>query len=165
MNLDIFENKKNFPLFSNKSVSKIIIIVSTCLNEGAKTMEIRQCPFGVHSGDRFWEYTHLVREYNVICAGKGKNESVFKYEWGLRRKTLHHVLEDDWPEKTADFLRHHHWFPGERTSEKRAQKLHTDDMSLPRSGKWFWLAEANFPSGPTKSKRAWGRPMQPPSKT
>lgn len=95
MNLDIFENKKNFPLFSNKSVSKIIIIVLTCLNEGAKTMEIRQCPFGVHSGDRFWEYTHLVPEYNVICAGKGKNESVFKYEWGLRRKTLHHVLEDD----------------------------------------------------------------------
>ena len=42
MNLDIFENKKNFPLFSNKSVSKIIIIiVFTCLNEGAKTMEIR----------------------------------------------------------------------------------------------------------------------------
>ena len=39
MNLDIFENKKNFPLFSNKSVSKIIIIVFTCLNEGAKTME------------------------------------------------------------------------------------------------------------------------------
>ena len=53
MNLDIFENKKNFPLFLNKSVSKIIIIVFTCLNEGAKTMEIRQCPFGVHSGDRF----------------------------------------------------------------------------------------------------------------
>lgn len=41
MNLDIFENKKNFPLFSNKSVSKIIIIVLTCVNEGAKTMEIR----------------------------------------------------------------------------------------------------------------------------
>ena len=40
MNLDIFENKKIFPLFSNKSVSKIIIIVFTCLNEGAKTMEI-----------------------------------------------------------------------------------------------------------------------------
>ena len=37
----------------------------------------------------------LVPEYNVICAGKGKNESVFKYEWGLRRKTLHHVLKDD----------------------------------------------------------------------
>ena len=70
----------------------------------------------------------------VICAGKGKNESVFKYEWGLRRKTLHHVLEDDWPEKTADFLPHHHRFPGEITSEKRAQKLHTDDMSLPTSG-------------------------------
>ena len=41
MNLDIFENKKNFPLFPIKSVSKIIIIVFTCLSEGAKTMEIR----------------------------------------------------------------------------------------------------------------------------
>ena len=27
-----------------------------------------------------------------------------------------------------------HWFPRQMTSEKRAQKFHTDDMSLPRSG-------------------------------
>ena len=36
------------------------------------------------------------------------------------------------PEKTADILRRHHWFPREMTSEKRAQKFHTDDVSLPR---------------------------------
>ena len=30
--------------------------------------------------------------------------------------------------------RHHHWFPLETMSEERAQKFHTDDVSLPRSG-------------------------------
>ena len=31
-------------------------------------------------------------------------------------------------------LRRHQRFPREMTSEKRAQKIHTNDMSLPRSG-------------------------------
>ena len=35
--------------------------------------------------------------------------------------------------ETADISRRHHWFPGEMTSEKRAQKFHIDDASLPRS--------------------------------
>ena len=30
-------------------------------------------------------------------------------------------------------------FPRQMTSEKRAQKFHTDDASVPRSGKSFWL--------------------------
>ena len=38
------------------------------------------------------------------------------------------------PEKTADILRRYRWFPLEMTSEKRAQKFHSDDASLPRSG-------------------------------
>ena len=38
------------------------------------------------------------------------------------------------PEKIADISRHQHWFPRETRSEKRAQKFHTDDASLPRSG-------------------------------
>ena len=33
------------------------------------------------------------------------------------------------PEETAGTLRPHHWFPCEMTSEKRAQKFHTDDAS------------------------------------
>ena len=37
-------------------------------------------------------------------------------------------------EKTADIWRRYHWFPREMTSEKPAQKFHTDDASLPRSG-------------------------------
>ena len=37
------------------------------------------------------------------------------------------------PEKTVDILRRHRWFPREMTFEKRAQKFHTDDASLPRS--------------------------------
>ena len=40
--------------------------------------------------------------------------------------------------------RRHHWFPYEMTSENRMQKFHTDDVSLPGSGKHFLLAEANF---------------------
>ena len=43
----------------------------------------------------------------------------------------------------------YHWFPSQMTSEKRAQKFHTDDASLPRSGQCFWLVESNFPRGAT----------------
>ena len=44
------------------------------------------------------------------------------------------------------------WFPREMTSEKRAQKLYTDDASLPRSGWCYWLASANFQRGTTNQK-------------
>ena len=37
-------------------------------------------------------------------------------------------------EKTADILRLHYWFPRKITPEKQAQKFHTDDVSLIRSG-------------------------------
>ena len=43
-------------------------------------------------------------------------------------------------------------FPRQMTSEKRAQKLHIDDASLPRSGYCFWLVESNFPRGTTSQK-------------
>ena len=55
--------------------------------------------------------------------------------------------------KTADSWRCHHWFPGEMTSENRAQKFHTDDASLSRSGQCFWLVEANFPHRTINQKR------------
>ena len=38
------------------------------------------------------------------------------------------------------------WFSGEMTSEKRAQKFNTDDVSLPRSGECIWLAGEKFRS-------------------
>ena len=57
-----------------------------------------------------------------------------------------------WPEKTAYILPRHNWFPREMMSEKRAQKCHNDDASLPRSGQCFRLAEANFPRGTTNQK-------------
>ena len=38
------------------------------------------------------------------------------------------------------------------TSERREQKFHTDDASLPRSGKCFWLVESNFPRGTNNQK-------------
>ena len=32
----------------------------------------------------------------------------------------------NWPEKTVDIWRCYHWFPREKTTEKHAQKFHTD---------------------------------------
>ena len=55
-------------------------------------------------------------------------------------------------EKTADISRRHHWFPREMTSEKQAQKFHTDDATLLSSIKCFWLVEENFPHGTTNQK-------------
>ena len=49
------------------------------------------------------------------------------------------------PEKTADISRRHYWLPREMTSEKQAQKFHTDDATLLSSIKCFWLVEENFP--------------------
>ena len=49
------------------------------------------------------------------------------------------------PEKIAYISWRNNWFPCEITSDKRAQKFHTDDASLLR-GYCFWLAETNFPS-------------------
>ena len=37
------------------------------------------------------------------------------------------------PEKTAVISQRHYWFP-RMASEERAQKFHTDDVLLPRSG-------------------------------
>ena len=48
------------------------------------------------------------------------------------------------PDRTAVISRRHLWFSREMTSEKRTQKDHTIDASLPRTGQCFWLVEANF---------------------
>ena len=40
----------------------------------------------------------------------------------------------------------------QKTSEKRAQKFHADDVLLLRSGQCFWLVEASFPRGTTNQK-------------
>ena len=48
------------------------------------------------------------------------------HEFDLLEKPLSFMLtwENSW----------HHWFPGEMRSEKQAQKFHTDEASLPRTG-------------------------------
>ena len=43
--------------------------------------------------------------------------------------------------ETTHISQRHPWFAREMTSEKLAQKFHTDDASLPRSGQCFWLVE------------------------
>ena len=50
--------------------------------------------------------------------------------FGLRRRSSNLT----YPEKTADIWRPYHCFLRQMTSEKRAQKFHTDDASLNRSG-------------------------------
>lgn len=40
----------------------------------------------------------------------------------------------------------------EITSEKQAQKFHTDDASLPKSGYYSWLDKANFSRGATNQR-------------
>ena len=68
-------------------------------------------------------------------------------DWRRSTRFLVHSLK-----KTADTSRRHHLFPRKMTSEKRAQKFHTDDVSLHTSGWCFWLVEANFPRGTTNQK-------------
>ena len=55
-------------------------------------------------------------------------------------------------EKTADIWRRYHWFSRQMSSEKRAQKFHTDAASLRRSGQRFGLVKSNFPLVTTSQK-------------
>ena len=48
--------------------------------------------------------------------------------------------------------RRHGWFPCEMMSEERAQKFHTDDVSLPRSSRCFWLVMQRGKSASTNQK-------------
>ena len=42
----------------------------------------------------------------------------------------------------GDILQCHHWFHRKMMSVEQVQKLHTDDMSIPRSGSAFdWLKQ------------------------
>ena len=68
----------------------------------------------------YWNYWAF-RKWTVRSPGLIKTKSIITYK------------------KTDDISRCHHWFPREMTSDKRAQKFHTNDASLPRSGKFFWL--------------------------
>ena len=71
------------------------------------------------------------------------------------------------PEKTVDILRRYHWFPREMTFEKRAQKFHTDDASLPRFD-WMrrisdqspvWNFCARFSDVISRGSHRWRRQM------
>ena len=64
-------------------------------------------------------------------------------------QTLHYC---NLKKKTADISRPYNWFPHKMTSEKRPQKLHTNDVLVLRSGQCFWLAEVSFPRGTTNQK-------------
>ena len=55
--------------------------------------------------------------------------------------------------KTAEISWCYHWFPCEmKWNEEWVKKFHTDEMSLLRPGKGFWLVEAHIPCGFTNQK-------------
>ena len=53
--------------------------------------------------------------------------------------TQFHFKQHIYPEKTDNILWCQLWFLSKMTSEKQAEKFHTDDVPLPRSGELFWL--------------------------
>ena len=57
-------------------------------------------------------------------------------KWRYNVTKWHQLLRKP---KKADIWRRHQWFSWEITSGERAQKVQTDDVSLPRSGECFWL--------------------------
>ena len=59
------------------------------------------------------------------------------------------------PDRTAVISRRHLWFSREMTSEKRTQKDHTINASLPRSGQCFWLVEADFQPIRSTQTQSW----------
>ena len=69
---------------------------------------------------------HFKRPVREICAAA---RTLDRKRMNLDQ--LPHQSEQ--PEKTADVSRGRHLSPRKTTSEKRAQKFHTDDVSLPRS--------------------------------
>ena len=62
------------------------------------------------------------------------------------------------PEKTVDILRRYRWFPREMTFEKRAQKFHTDDASLPRFD-WMRQISNQSPVWNFCARHRWRREM------
>ena len=62
------------------------------------------------------------------------------------------------PEKTVDILRRYRWFPREMMFEKRAQKFHTDDASLPRFD-WMRQISNQSPVWNFCARHRWRREM------
>ena len=68
------------------------------------------------------------------------------FQWQLCNNKPNPSNFSSWPKNTADVSGSHHW------SGERARNFHTDDVSLPGSGRWIWLAEAHFPRGTANRK-------------
>ena len=67
-------------------------------------------------------FIFIKREYTLRGVGEQKS---FEKKTSLK------------PEEIVVISQRQLWFSREMTSEERAQKLHTDDVSLPRSGQCF----------------------------
>ena len=91
------------------------------------------------------------------CESYRMNDLIIKSEWQNVLYEFYYLSKSMGnisiqTQTLLDISWRHHWFLREMTSEKRAQKFHTDDASLPRSGWCFWLVESNFPRGTTNQK-------------
>ena len=65
-------------------------------------------------------------------------------------------ISNTYPEKTAEILRRHKRFPLEKTSDKRAQKYHTDD-AVDASSVWYFCAR--FSDVISRGNHRWPRKM------
>ena len=92
-------------------------------------------------------WTHTRGEQYNFKGGGGRG-----FQWELCNNKQNPSNFSSWPKNTADISGSHHWSPSKMTSGERARKFHTDDVSLPGSGQWIWLAEARFPRGTANRK-------------
>ena len=95
--------------------------------------------------DRFdsWVLKLATSLPNFFCRMLQKKLHVlgFRYIGTVRKKNGKNLCSVFGNSKEFFWYLSHHWFPREMTSEKRAQKFHTDDV-----------VESNFPRGTTNQK-------------
>ena len=82
---------------------------------------------------------HLVAHHKILSHAGCRDGQVSFFKMAHRVHQLglfsytYILLSYSLGKQTALFWRRYHWFPRQMTSEKRMQKFHTDDTSLPRS--------------------------------
>ena len=92
-------------------------------NYNGKALSPPTLAFLQHSTQLIINQKHLYRK-TLGSSSKGKN-----YE-----KKIEQITNRQQAEKTTGNSRRHNWFSRKMTTEKRAQKFHTNDASLLRSG-------------------------------
>ena len=96
-------------------------------NRGSRFGSLISAWGGFHS----WEVSERRRAGESLSTGRLNKTILFNQQ--MKQSFLQLVNELAWKKKLLTFLRRHHCFPSEMTSEGRQQKFYTNDTSLPRS--------------------------------